>query len=209
MGFDGSIVLKDAPCVKLSPKELQKYGLQDGDLLVTRTGATIGKGALYWKELGPAIPGAYLIRFRLKRNRIVPKFVLLFFMSPAGQYLLVGGSTAVAQPNVNATTISQFMIPVPPLTEQREIVRRVEALLALADRIETRYQKAKAQVDRLSSSLLEKAFRGELVPTEAALAHAKGRDYEPASALLERIRAARTVGGVATKSRRVARKRKE
>jgi len=182
MGFDGSIELKDSPCISMTKNELEKFGLQDGDLVVTRTGATIGKCALYDKSLGPVIPGAYLIRFRFKRNAIVPKFALRFLMSPVGQRLLVGGSTAVAQPNVNATTISQFVIPIPPLAEQQEIVRRVEGLFALADQIEARFAKAKAQVDKLTPSLLARAFRGQLVPQDPT--------DEPASVLLERIRQA-------------------
>jgi len=80
---------------------------------------------------------------------------------------------------------------VPPLHEQYEIVRRVEALFKLADQIEARYQKAKPHMDKLPQSILAKAFRGELVPTEAELARREGREYEPASVLLERIRSER------------------
>ncbi|MBI4324618.1 MAG: restriction endonuclease subunit S [Chloroflexi bacterium] len=185
MGFDGSIVLTDAPCIKLSPEELEKYRLQHGDLVVTRTGATIGKCAVYDKSRGPAIPGAYLIRFRFKQDLVAPKYVLRFFMSAAGQNLLIGGSNAVAQPNVNATTISQFVIPVPPLPEQQEIVRRVEGLFALADQLEVRLAKARGQVDRLTPSLLARAFAGQLVPQDPT--------DEPASALLTRICEQRTV----------------
>jgi len=76
---------------------------------------------------------------------IAPKFALFFFMSPTGQNLLVGGSTAVAQPNVNATTIAQFGLSIPPLAEQQEIIRRVEALFKTAAALEARYRKAKAQ----------------------------------------------------------------
>jgi hypothetical protein len=43
MDFNGSITLKDAPCVSPSKNELEKFMLEDGDLLITRTGATIGK----------------------------------------------------------------------------------------------------------------------------------------------------------------------
>ena len=68
---------------------------------------------------------------------------------------------------------------VPPLAEQQEIVRRVEALFALADQIEARYAKAKAYVEKLTQSTLAKAFRGELVPQDP--------NDEPASVLLERI----------------------
>jgi type I restriction enzyme, S subunit len=193
ISFDGSITLVDAPRLSVSSKELEKYGLQQDDLLVTRTGATIGKCALYDSAIGPAIPSAYLIRFRLHRELIFPKYALTFFMSPKGQQLLLGGSTSVAQPNVNAATISDFLIPTPPYEEQQEIVRRVEAFFQLADQLESRYQRAKAQVDKLQQSILAKAFRGELVPTEAELARQEGRDYEPATVLLERIRRERAV----------------
>ncbi|MFM9966271.1 MAG: hypothetical protein ACKV2Q_34275 [Planctomycetaceae bacterium] len=79
---------------------------------------------------------------------------------------------------------------IPPLSEQQEIVRRVEKLFAFADQIESRLRQAQAHVDRLTQSLLAKAFRGELVPTEHTLATADGRDYESASALLARIHTA-------------------
>ena len=79
----------------------------------------------------------------------------------------------------------------PLLPEQREIVRRVSALFALADGIEAKLSAALERVDALTQAVLAKAFRGERVPTEAELARAEGRTYEPASALLERVRAER------------------
>src|SRR5262249_10145708 len=75
----------------------------------------------------------------------------------------------------------------PPLEEQAEIIRRIEGLFALADRLQARYERATKQVDRLSQSILAKAFRGELVPTEAELAKAERRFYETAEQLLARI----------------------
>jgi type I restriction enzyme, S subunit len=99
----------------------------------------------------------------------------------------LGRSTAVAQPNVNATSISRLAVPLPPRREIDEIVRRVEALFKLADAIEKRVATATARADKLTQAILAKAFRGELVPTEAELARREGRSYEPASALLARI----------------------
>lgn len=99
---------------------------------------------------------------------------------------------------LNCQRVRELPFVLPPLVEQQEIVRRVEAFFALADQIEARFAKAQAHVDKLTSSLLAKAFRGELVPTEAELARAEKRDYEPASVLLERIRAARASEQVAS-----------
>jgi type I restriction enzyme S subunit len=64
--------------------------------------------------------------------------------------------------------------------EQQEIVRRVEGLFALADQIEARFQKARVQVDKLTPSLLARAFRGHLVPQDPT--------DEPASVLLKRLK---------------------
>jgi len=72
-------------------------------------------------------------------------------------------------------------MPLPPLSEQKEIVRQVDRLFALADKLEAHYHKAKTRVDRLSQSVLANAFRGELVPQDP--------NDEPAEKLLERIMA--------------------
>lgn len=84
------------------------------------------------------------------------------------------------QPNLNLDKIKHWIVPLPPLAEQQEIVRRVESLFQKGDRIELGYQKAKAQIDQLEQSILAKAFRGELVPQDP--------NDEPASVLLDRIR---------------------
>ena len=98
---------------------------------------------------------------------------------------LTGGSAA---PHLNVRDIKAFPTPVPPLAEQQEIVRRVEKLFGFADQIEAGLKRAQTHVDRLTQSLLAKAFQGKLVPTEAELARLEGQDYEPASVLLERIK---------------------
>ena len=92
------------------------------------------------------------------------------------------------QPNIKLETLNPYPFPLPPEDEQHEIVRRVEALFKIADQVEARYKKAKAVVDKLTQSILAKAFRGELVPQDP--------NDEPASELLKRIREER--GGRAT-----------
>jgi hypothetical protein len=74
-----------------------------------------------------------------------------------------------------------------------------------ADGIKTRVAAATARADKLPQAILAKAFRGEQVPTEAKLAPKEGRDYEPASALLARIRAARNASEAASKPARRSR----
>lgn len=59
--------------------------------------------------------------------------------------------------------LKNWAIPVPPIDEQREIVKRIQNLMALSNQIEARYIKAKMQIDKLSQAILGKAFRGELL----------------------------------------------
>jgi restriction endonuclease S subunit len=96
--------------------------------------------------------------------------------------------TGIAQPHFNIGAMRAKAFPLPPIVEQQEIVRRVEALFNLADSIGERVASATARVETVTQSILAKAFRGELVPTEAELARREGRDYEPASVLLEGIK---------------------
>jgi type I restriction enzyme S subunit len=89
------------------------------------------------------------------------------------------------QPNLNLSKVKEFEIPLPPLEVQTEIVQRVDALFALAERIEACAIKARTHAQRLSPLVLAKAFRGELVPQDP--------EDEQASKLLERVASAAAV----------------
>ena len=103
--------------------------------------------------------------------------------------------TGSAQPKLTQEAMNRIPVPVPPPREIDEIVRRVEALLKFADSIEKRVTRGTTRAESLSQAILAKTFRGELVPTEAELARREGRSYEPASALLARIKAERAEKG--------------
>ncbi|MFP4534025.1 MAG: restriction endonuclease subunit S, partial [Desulfobacterales bacterium] len=82
---------------------------------------------------------------------------------------------------IETDVLKNWAFPIPPLAEQKEIVKRVNKLFQIADQLESRYQKAKTHIDHLTQSILAKAFRGELVPQDP--------NDEPASELLKRIKA--------------------
>ena len=88
-----------------------------------------------------------------------------------------------AQPNLNLSKVRSIPVSLPSRDEQKEIVRRVESLFAMADTVEKQYHDAKKRIDRLTQSILAKAFRGELVPRDP--------NDEPASELLKRIQSER------------------
>jgi type I restriction enzyme S subunit len=104
----------------------------------------------------------------------------------------VGG----AQPNLNLNKVREISINLPTLDEQTEIVRRVEQLFAFADQLEAKVTSAKTRIDHLTQSILAKAFRGELVPQDP--------NDEPASVLLERIKAQHAAAPKAKRGRKAS-----
>jgi type I restriction enzyme S subunit len=160
-----------------------------GDLLVTITGANVTKAALLDSEVGESYVSQHVALVR-PVDPSIAQFLYLWIVSPRhGRAKLLDDAYGAGKPGLNLDNIKETTLALPSLEEQREIVRRVDALFKLADTIEMRIAIATRRADKLTESILAKAFRGELVPTEAELARREGREYEPASVLLERIKA--------------------
>jgi type I restriction enzyme S subunit len=177
--------------------------LQPGDILIQRANTIeyVGISAIYD---GP--PNGFIypdLMMKCRANaRVIPTFLHCLLLSePVRRHFRENATgTAGNMPKINQQTVLSAPALVPPHDEQSEIVRRIEDLFSYADRLEARYTAARAKVERLTPALLAKAFRGELVPQDP--------NDEPASVLLERIRAARTTSeGAAGPKRRKGRGR--
>lgn len=165
--------------------EIAKYKLSPGDVLFNRTNSPelVGKTAVF-NGGREAIYAGYLIRVRCL-ERLLPDFLRYCLGSPRGRdWCWQVKTDGVSQSNINATKLAAFDLSLPPLEEQAEIVRRVEALLALADKVQAQYDAAKVRFDKVTPALLAKAFRGELVPQDP--------NDEPAGRLLERLRSSQS-----------------
>lgn len=186
----GRLSLENKKHVEERFNAIQKRSiLEKGDLLTNIVGASIGRSALFDLDERANINQAVaLIRLHTDIDKA---YILNVLNSPIITDFMNRSKVDVARANLSLKDVSCFPIPLPPSAEQREIVRRVEILFKIADEIQARYEKAKAHVDKLVQSILSKAFRGELVLTEAELALREGRSYEPASALLAKIEAQR------------------
>ena len=160
-----------------------------GDVLYTVVGATIGIPVLV--DIDQRFCFQRHIALLRPSPETTPEFLFIVMSSPGLFKEAWSRVTGTAQPTLPLGNLRTIPISIPPLTEQREIVRRVQLLLKLADTIQEGVNIARLKSQRLSQSILSKAFRGELVPTEAELARREGRHFEPASVLLERIRAER------------------
>ncbi|MBA3015805.1 MAG: restriction endonuclease subunit S [Proteobacteria bacterium] len=180
-------------------KLIKRYIVNDGDVYITIVGACIGDVGVIPLEYDNANlteNAAKICNFKNVAN----DYLAFWLRSPVAQnhidFLVKSG----AQGKLALMRIKEIPVPLPTLEEQQEIVRRVEALFAYADRLEARYATARAQVEQLTPSLLAKAFRGELVPQDP--------NDEPASLLLERIQAFRAEQASKPKQRKTVRRPK-
>ena len=121
-----------------------------------------------------------MIRVRAN-SKTITKFLYIALSCEKSRNYLRDKATGTAgtMPKINQPTLISLPISLPPLDEQKEIVKRVEKRFQAIDRLEQEYQKAMKFLDRLEQSTLAKAFRGEIVPQDP--------NDEPASILLERI----------------------
>jgi type I restriction enzyme S subunit len=160
---------------------------EKGDILVTKDG-TLGVVRLIETERVFSI-FVSLAMIKPVIRSFGPYFAMVL-SAPQVQQSIVKTGTGLQ--HIHLRDLRAVAVPIPPEGEQLEIVRRVDALFKTADELEQRYKRAKAHVDKLTQSILAKAFRGELVPQDP--------HDEPASVLLERVRQQRN-GSSGTKAR--------
>ncbi|WGA65599.1 restriction endonuclease subunit S [Escherichia fergusonii] len=129
-------------------------------------------------------------------------FFELLFQSEYFKAQVSDNLSETLQPNLSPNDLKKFTVFIPPLPEQAEIVRRVEQLFAYADTIEKQVNNALARVNKLTQSILAKAFRGELTAQWRAENPDLISGENSAAALLEKIKAERAASGGKKASRK-------
>ncbi len=162
--------------------ELNRYHLEKGDVILGRRGE-MGRAAVISNNQAGWLCGTGSLFLRFDKEILEPYFLWLVMTSPATIALLIKGSVGTTMVNLNQKILKNLEIIFPEIEEQKQIVHQVESLFNLADKVEQQYQAAKQRTDKLTQSILAKAFRGELVPQDP--------HDEPASELLKRIKKSR------------------
>jgi len=199
------IRVADFPGNKLNPANIKKTSpeidlqfkrarLITGDLLLSIRGSV---GRLI--KIPEALEGANITQdtARLSISPLVSTtFIYWVLLADSTQRRMKNATRGVAVRGINIGDVRAIQIPLPTLEEQTEVVRRVEQLFAFADQVEAKVASAKTRIDHLTQSILAKAFRGELVPQDP--------NDEPASMLLERIKAERAAAPKANRGRKAS-----
>ena len=153
---------RTVPYCKISEEEFEAYQLKVRDILIARTGGTIGKTFLIReipKDL-KSVYASYLIKFYPNKN-ISEIYLKNYFNTDLYWKLLKMKSRGTGQPNVNSPSLQALLVPLPPLEEQQEIVRILDEVLENENKVKELLE-LEEKIDILEKSILNKAFKGEL-----------------------------------------------
>ncbi|EAO2307619.1 restriction endonuclease subunit S [Salmonella enterica] len=201
---DGYLKLSDVDYV--GDAEFQKLRNRcdpdSGDVLISCSGS-IGRVCLV-DENSKYVMVRSVALIKLMQDFVINKYMMYLLQSPLLQKEIEENSKSTAQANLFLGPIKNLGIPLPPVPEQAEIVRRVEQLFAYADTIEKQVNSALTRVNSLTQSILAKAFRGELTAQWRTENPSLISGENSAAALPEKIKAERAASGGKKTSRKKA-----
>ena len=176
-----SFDLDDLASMPFLPTELDRYGLLPGDVLVAEGGEP-GQAAVWLGDTRPIKYQKALHRVRVLEG-VIPKWLVFRLWESAQSGTLEGFFTGSTIKHLTGESLGKYPVPLPPLAEQTRIVAEVERRLSVIQQADAAVSASLGRCERLRQSILKQAFSGQLVPQDPA--------DEPASALLQRIRAER------------------
>ena len=153
---DNTVDWPSVPGCEIEESVLPQYQLEPGDILVARTGGTVGKTYLVSELPVVAVFASYLIRIQ-GASTLFGRYLKLFLESPTYWEQLVEGARGGAQPNVNGQTLGRMVVPLPPTSEQHRIVAKVDELMALCDALKARIKDAQTTQIHLADVIVEQA----------------------------------------------------
>ena len=124
----------------IDPTTIESYAqerfLEDGDLMWNSTGlGTLGRMAIYWEKLNPykvAVADSHVTVIRPLKSYVMPQYLFNYFSSHTVQSVIedkADGSTK--QKELATTTVKNYLVPLPPLREQKRIAQRIDVLFQL------------------------------------------------------------------------------
>lgn len=117
--------LDDVAKIKVTPEEAEKYSLKSGELLMTEGGDRdkLGRGTIWHEEISPCLHQNHVFAVTCDENWLLTEYLAYLTASPVGrEYFDLTAKKTTNLASTNSNTIMQFKVPIPPVSEQREIV---------------------------------------------------------------------------------------
>jgi type I restriction enzyme S subunit len=178
--------LTDVMDMEFQPKELETYRLHPGDILLSEASGSpdqVGKPVVWKGEIEDCCFQNTVIR--LRPMGISSEYTLTVFRHYYRSKLFAKVSAGVGINHLSAGKFSALPFPLAPDVEQKQIVAEVEEQLSIIAVAERQLESKLTRAARLRQSILKRAFEGKLVPQDPS--------DEPASVLLERLRASQKI----------------
>lgn len=194
----GALDLTQVKTIRVPPKKASQLELLPGDVLLNEGGDRdkLGRGWVWEGQIPGCIHQNHVFRARVRDGAIHPK-LLSWHANEFGQrWCQANGKQSVNLASISLSKIRLLPIPVPPEEEQAELVKKLETAMSVFDRTAEQLASARAKATALRQALLNTAFTGKLVPQDPA--------DEPASALLERLKAEHATVPATKRGRRSA-----
>ncbi|MBN9394737.1 MAG: restriction endonuclease subunit S [Candidatus Melainabacteria bacterium] len=177
-----SFDFSDIQEIRINERESELLALKEGDVLVCEGGEP-GRCAV-WHDRGEHFVYQKALHRVRVGDRLCPEWLTFCLKDAANSGALAALFTGTTIKHLTGVSLAKFRLPLPSVTEQLEIVRRVNRLMAFLDSIEERVSMGMSLGQQLINSMLARAFRGELLPQDP--------NDEPAKILLERIKSQQT-----------------
>jgi type I restriction enzyme S subunit len=158
---DYKVDWNNVPFCEIDEYDRPKFQLKPNDIVFARTGATVGKSFLITGNIPNAVFASYLIRIQLATS-VIPQYLYYFFQSADYWNQIESKSIGTGQPNVNATSLSEIILPLPSTKEQLDITNKIEELFSEVDKSIESLEKTKRQLELYKLVLLKNAFEGKL-----------------------------------------------
>ena len=126
---DGHLALDDMKTIKLPPHLIRRYELQDGDVLMNEGGDLdkLGRGHVWHNEIPGCLHQNHVFALRCFPHKLLPDYLTLLTSSTHGRaYFEIMGKKTTNLASINSTKVNLFPVPLPPVTEQAEIVQWVQ-----------------------------------------------------------------------------------
>ncbi len=157
----GMVNYQSTPYSDIEGIDIEKYKLNKGDILFARTGATAGKSYLFNDDV-KAVFASYLIRVVCNQDIVKPSFVKWFFLSANYWKQIFGNIVGAAQPNFNGKKLGELNLKIPSIEQQQFVVGYLEKVSKQTKQTQSKLEEQLTYLKQLKSSILSKAFKGEL-----------------------------------------------